>query len=298
VAHTREFAVFYLALLCAVFTVLVYYPGYMSPDSVVQLSQARFGVTTNVYPPLMDYIWSVTDRILPGPAGMLILHNMIFWTALASIAYMVSGSQIVRLLFPVMGLWPPTFGMLGTIWKDVGMQAFLLATVAAVLAASYYRRLRFLLLAAVLLFIAAGYRHNALAAGVPLLILGVLEFSVLLPPAFPRPVAWLRERGLTRAFYFLSGIAVALVMSICLDFVNNYHLQDARLWSAAMVHDLAGISVQRNQDFLPPYINTGRLTVEQLKHMYSPLHANSLYSPPSRTFLAIPDPLPDVSISF
>src|SRR5438309_1185367 len=78
-ANVRRWAVFYAALLCMIFTVAVYYPGYMSPDSVVQLGQARFGVTSNYYPPLMAYIWAVTDRILPGPAGMLILHNLVFW---------------------------------------------------------------------------------------------------------------------------------------------------------------------------------------------------------------------------
>src|SRR5664279_3134968 len=109
-AHVRRYLVFYVALLCAVFTVTVYYPGYMSPDSVVQLGQARNGVDNNVYPPLMDYIWSVTDRILPGPAGMLVLHNAVFWFALALLAYVVVSRSFWQIAFVlVAGFWPPTY---------------------------------------------------------------------------------------------------------------------------------------------------------------------------------------------
>src|SRR4051812_38167548 len=81
--------VFFVAAACALFTVAVYFPGYMSPDSVEQLRQARFGVPNNMYPPLMAYIWSITDKIWPGPAGMLILNNIVFWFSLAAIAFMV-----------------------------------------------------------------------------------------------------------------------------------------------------------------------------------------------------------------
>jgi len=59
---------FLLALLFLIATVVVYYPGYMSPDSVVILGQARHGVTTNVYSPLMAYGASPTI-FFPAPAA-------------------------------------------------------------------------------------------------------------------------------------------------------------------------------------------------------------------------------------
>ena len=131
-SHLSRFSTFYCALIFAIFTVLVYYPGYMSPDSVEQLRQARVGVTRNIYPPLMAYIWSATDKIIPGPAGMLILHNIVFWTSLAIIAFTVIRRVYWQVVFLfAAGFWPPTYGSLGTIWKDVGMQVFLLAAIAA-----------------------------------------------------------------------------------------------------------------------------------------------------------------------
>jgi len=66
-----------------------------------------------------------------------------------------------------------------------------------------------------------------------------------------------------------------------------------------MVHDLAAISVFQNTNYLPAYINRDNvLTVEDLKHMYSPLHANSLFIPESRKILEVPDPSPDKVVKY
>jgi hypothetical protein len=291
--------VFYCALLGGIFTVAVYYPGYMSPDSVAQLQQARFGVNSNVYPPLMDYIWAVTDRIIPGPAGMLLLHSAVFWWSVATIAYVVTRRLIARLVFvAVAGFWPPTFAMLGTIWKDVGMQVFLFAALACLLSAAYMRRLWPLAPCGVFLFIAGGYRHNAVAAAVPLLVLIVIETVRLLPERAARLHAWLQERGLMWVFRAALGGALLLTFSVALEFVNFYDVADAKLWSAAMVNDLAGLSVAQNINYLPPYVNSGGVTVDDLKRMYSPLHANSLFDPGSRKYLRMTNPLPDKAITY
>ena len=66
-----------------------------------------------------------------------------------------------------------------------------------------------------------------------------------------------------------------------------------------MVHDLAAISVFQNTNYLPAYINSDNpLTVEDLKHMYSPLHANSLFIPDTRQFLGVPQPSSDKVVKY
>jgi hypothetical protein len=292
--HVQRCLVFYIALLSCAFTIAAYYPGYMSPDSVVQLQQARTGVTTNVYPPLMDEIWSVTDKILPGPAGMLILHNIVFWFALAVLAHIALARAVWRVLFVLLaGFWPPTFGSLGTIWKDVGMQVFLVAALAAVFYAHSRRRVWPLAIALVCLFVAAGYRHNGIAAVVPLVVLCIMELASLAPERLPRLNSYLRQRKLLRASYVTACILALGLIWETLDFVNNYRIPDAHLWSAAVVHDLVGISVQQNARFLPDYLDPAHeLSAEDLKHIYSPLHANSLFDPSCRLILGVPNPSP------
>jgi len=294
VVHLRRYSIFYFAQVCAWFTVLVYYPGYMSPDSVAQLMQARFGVNSNVYPPLMDYIWHFTDKVIPGPAGMLILHNIIFWHALALIAYVTIRRPTWRFVFVALaGFWPPTYGSLGTIWKDVGMQVFLLFGLALILYAHYLRRMWPLWISFICLFVAGGYRHNAIAAAVPMIVLIVVELSRLLPHRQARLYRMLKVRGALRAFYVTVAIGSMGVLAVTLGVVFTYHVADVKLETTALVYDLVAISVRQNTNYLPPYYNPGgTITVDDMKGMYSPLHVNSLGDPSIRTFLHVANPSP------
>jgi hypothetical protein len=70
----------------------------------------------------MSFVWRLTDQIIPGPFGMLILNNVLFWSGIALIAYHCLG-KLAALAIIVLGLFPPVFGLLSTIWKDVAFGA-------------------------------------------------------------------------------------------------------------------------------------------------------------------------------
>src|SRR3977135_1262220 len=65
------------------FTVACFFPGYLSPDSMSQLLQGRAMRFNSWHPPVMSLIWGLFDRVAPGPAGMLVLHNLMFWGGLS-----------------------------------------------------------------------------------------------------------------------------------------------------------------------------------------------------------------------
>lgn len=298
VKWSATYAAYFAALVGFLIAILAFWPGYMSPDSVVQLAQAREGVTTNVYPPLMAYIWRFTDHIVPGPGGMLLLHNLVFWGALATIVRACVRNPFLQLIAVLgAGLLPPSFASLGTIWKDVGMQSFLLAGVAGLIVTK--RGNPWAVGISLLAFaVAIGYRHNAVAAAVPLLGYNAFLAVRLVADRWPSIVHQLSQRGLYAASVAMMMVVIVAVPVLLVDVVQNYGVQDAHLWSAALVHDLAGISVLRNEDFLPRYVNPQNITVGELRRMYSPLHANSLFVPESRKYLEIADPLPDKAISY
>ena len=66
-------------LIGIVFTLYVFYPGYMSNDSVDQLTQGRENLYNAWHPPIMSWVWGRLDQVIPGPLGMLIFHNLLFW---------------------------------------------------------------------------------------------------------------------------------------------------------------------------------------------------------------------------
>jgi hypothetical protein len=300
-AHFSNWAVLYLALCCAIFTMAVYWPGYMSPDSVAQFEQARYGVTDSVYPPLMAYIWRVTDRVVPGPGGMLILNNIVFWGALAGIARLVTPFVIPQIVFVLLaGFWPATFCTLGTIWKDVGMQVFLLGAVAFGLAIQRFKRhgILFAALTFVFLIVASGYRHNALVAALPLACLAIADLYPALKDRYPKLDLQARPRRIRPLLIAASFSAAVAVVIIPVDFVYSYGIQPGRLQTGGMLFDLAGISVYENHNYLPVYSTAhDDVTLDDLKHMYSPLHVNSLIDPQARTFLGVPQPISKKNLS-
>src|SRR5438270_9612044 len=65
-----------IVMLGITFTVYCYYPGNMSSDSLDQYTQGRTGMFNDWHPPVMSYLWSLMDKVIPGPAGMLIFNNV------------------------------------------------------------------------------------------------------------------------------------------------------------------------------------------------------------------------------
>ena len=124
--HLSTFCVFYVALVLMIFTIVVYYPGYMSADSVAMLQMARTSVTNNVYSPLMSYVWRITDWFDSRARWNVDLASSSLLAFLGTDRLRAGAGRILGILFICTGLWIPTFALQGTIWKDVGMQGFLL----------------------------------------------------------------------------------------------------------------------------------------------------------------------------
>jgi hypothetical protein len=146
-------------------TVMCYYPGYMSDDSIKQLTQARSGHFTDWQLPLMSGVWSGFDALIPGPLGMLIFHNLMFWLGLTLLVRQALARRLWSYpLILAMGFFPPILALLGTIWKDVGMASALLLACSLLFQAQQRQRGLAWCAAQLALFYASGVRHNAVVA--------------------------------------------------------------------------------------------------------------------------------------
>ena len=150
--------------------VACFYPGQMNSDSLHQLWQARTGLYNDWHPPIMSWWWRLIDLVIPGPLGVLLFHSLLFWFGLASLLQDRLQPLPAAAYTLLIGLAPSCFALLGTIWKDVGLGAALLAAVALI---NQYRRSRswyFLCGAAALLFYGCAVRKNAATAIMPMAI--------------------------------------------------------------------------------------------------------------------------------
>lgn len=103
-------------------SVVVFYPGIFTPDSLDQFAQAQSGQFEDWHPPIMAALWSVLLHIHDGPEPLFFMHLLLFWGGLWAVSVaVVRGDARWGALLPLVGLAPFVFNYLGVLWKDVAL---------------------------------------------------------------------------------------------------------------------------------------------------------------------------------
>lgn len=265
----REFwpriVVVVLAIAWATVLIFSFAPGAMSEDSVAILQQARSGVIGDGHPPLMALLWGLADSIVPGQTLMMGVMvalycagaTLIFWSLVARIGWL---SPIGFSLFAIQ---PATLGILGALWIDVLMASLFLCAIGfAALASvtSKKTRIACLVAATVFLFAAAGSRHNAAAAALPLWAF-LLVVVLRVPQARPSSAV------------FVSGAALVLtLLSIaCWHQINSrvINTPPTHLWTFLAMYDIAGTAV-KSGDPIPQLAAISPVQFADVAVLYSP----------------------------
>jgi hypothetical protein len=166
IANPRFHAALCLAIGFA--GLLVYaFPGYMSSDSLVQLLDGRAHKYTDWHPPAMAAVWGVLDRIVKGPALMLLLQGSLFLIGSYRILRHVLCERGAAIAASAILLFPPVLAPMAVIWKDSQMAGLLLMAISLLLDP----RKRTQVIGVVLLTIATAFRDNGAAATLPVLVL-------------------------------------------------------------------------------------------------------------------------------
>jgi len=237
----------------------------MSPDSISQLAQGRQMSFSDWHPPVMSLLWGLLDRIAPGPAGMLILHNIMFWGGLSLFVYGLGLSQAwsVAAIFLV-GFSPPVFALLSTIWKDVGMGCSLLLACGLLLWAERTRSKLAWGAAIVLLWYGLAVRHNAIIAVFPLATWAALISHSLLSS----------RRDNSRSSRALRASLLVVLLVVAATSVNRLltKTDSPRPVQQILVHDLVAVSLETNHLYLPDYLIAALSSrdVHALKPLYTP----------------------------
>lgn len=165
------------------FNAYIFYPGFMSYDSLQQLSQAKgINAYSNWHPPIMAFLWSIGITVT-GKVGLLLLFQLLLlWSALficSLIVYKHTKSQLYSLIPLLFGFLPFIISISGVIWKDVHMAAALLLASCLAIASRFVGRKTVLLFATIgtlLLVYALMLRYNAILAVIPILYLFASSF--------------------------------------------------------------------------------------------------------------------------
>jgi hypothetical protein len=256
-------------LLC----VVGFYPGYMSPDSIRQLTEGRAWSFTDWHPPLMAAVWGMSDRVIPGPFGMLLLQNAAFWGALGLFWRMTYRRSVrLGLCLVAFGFLPTTLALLSTIWKDVGLGVALLLASALLYTARQSDSIGALLGSIPLLFYGFGVRQNAAPAILPLALwsgfIACRVFSSLRVMAGRFRVL---PFALGLAYFLFLMAAVLTTTRILTGGRSSYILQ------TVLLHDLSAISKERGEALFPDYVLRDEgFSLEKVSTQYQPYIATPI----------------------
>jgi len=260
----KNLLLFGLMVILFLGTFSIYYPGFMSEDSFFQFAEARSGVYDDNNPPLMAFIWRQVDQIYPGQTGMLALQLILYWGGLYFITLTMDMSLLAGSAFLILvGLYPGTLGILGVIWKDILMMAFMVVAVACYFQTQKgKKKWPWHIATFSFLFLACCLRHNGVFALPPLF---AWIFVCLLPKSMSR-----LRKGL---------LAVILSLGTSFVFVEGNHFVDRvvlnakemNLWALLPLCDLA--ETYYYLGYIPPGtkmpFQTQKFTYENLRAFHS-----------------------------
>lgn len=168
-----------VALLVFVVLLGIFYPGYMSADSLHQLRQAQGLLPlTDWHPVSMTLLWRALISVTGQVGSFVVLQLALLCMALFGMAlyvYRVTRRLDFALWVYAIAAFPGVLTIAGAAWKDVSMAfALLLAGVFFLLAITYVHMRRNVVLcvviASVLLIYAGTLRYNAILATIPLFV--------------------------------------------------------------------------------------------------------------------------------
>jgi hypothetical protein len=141
------------------------WPGQMSYDSVVQLTDGRSGQYDSWHPPVMAWLLGVFDRLLPGTGLFLLFTALLLLGAWLLLLWGARGGWGLPILAALIFATPQFILYQGTIWKDVlfanaGIAAFALLGGTAARWRDTALRVSLLLLCTAALGLAALARQN------------------------------------------------------------------------------------------------------------------------------------------
>ncbi|MCB1560700.1 MAG: hypothetical protein KDI75_06360 [Xanthomonadales bacterium] len=253
------------ALSGAAFTLWLFWPGYMSWDSAVQLSEARSGQLTDIFPPLQAQIWQLADALLPGPGGMLLLQCVLYWgLILASVILTQRGRWQSPLLLLALGFLPALWAILPHIWKDVWMGLAFFAAVL-LLAVDMTRPSKWTRLGSVVLIAAAcAFRHNAILGAVPLL--AWIVWRGVNKSAATRQ--WSVRGQLALKALLLGATSLLVLFASQLPSLRSDVRRVPDQWAVVALWDMAAISLEEQTLLFPPELIDRPFDLEDLRNRF------------------------------
>ena len=259
-------ASYLLLSLFAIGVIFFYWPGFLSPDSMSQLSQAISGNYSDHHPPLMAIYWSLWLWWKQGPEPIFLTYQFLLFGSAFLLLYTLRDKKISWII-PFIPLIPHILFYSGAIWKDVGFAYTYLFAALLIFFNSYNQNkpsaLKFLGIW-LLLFYGTGVKYQAIFV-LPIMAFWLSITILRSKSTFQQITLWLLIWG------SILGANTLLQKTLLSDGGESHSWQNVKLY------DLAGMSTQLNQDLFPDFVREApEYSFEKMKKVYSPQRVDEL----------------------
>ena len=167
-----------LGLFAAMFWGLLFYPGFMDKDSMMQWESALTGNYYNWHPPLLPFVMKASMFFCNGPSLLCFLGGMLYWSSMFIIVRLLVKSPIlfalvcaVLVVNPILALY--SISVTNSVWA---VNAALFST-AALIVAIQRRSGWYFAVSVLLISIASCFRHNYPSVAIVHAVAGFFLFS-------------------------------------------------------------------------------------------------------------------------
>ena len=141
-------------------------------------SRRQTGHFIDVHPPIMAWLWSKTNTVIPGPEGFFLILIVLYWAGFFLIIRNLLKINIARaIIASALPFSPIFFNFAGTIWKDVLVFGCFLVATGIILARPSSGTAQFppvpSLIVLILFLLGSLARWNSILGVVPLLVLAL-----------------------------------------------------------------------------------------------------------------------------
>ena len=228
-----------------------FYPGCMSGDTEFSWNDAIYNATphfSDFHPPLIAFSWWLLNYLPftfnPRHANLFLVMNLLYWTGLMlAIRPWSTNKKVWLLAFICVCFFPPSLGIMSQPIKDSLMCAALMAAYGSLLTAERHYSKTIFGFGLFCLFLALGYRHNAVFAIFPLAIWAGFIFHQHTPFC-----TWWKKA--------MTGIVILLALLVGVSGLNfMITAQPSYPIQTLFTYDLVGITAKTGHAYLPELYN-------------------------------------------
>ena len=170
--------IIFLSVIALIINALLFYPGYMSNDTLAMFYASRGNIPSNIAPVMLGLAWRVLYNLTGKTSSILIFQLLMLWSALCLVAvyvYKKTSSRLLSLLPLLIGVLPFVLNISGVIWRDCHMTFALALAFAIFLFAKDITNKKWRITLFILIFILSLYsalsRYNAIIALIPMVFI-------------------------------------------------------------------------------------------------------------------------------